>query len=486
MTKYLLSLLSLLLLLSSAPAFADYPLQPRVETYATRAGSPQYTSKQAACDYGYSLYAGSDKAAIGTWVVSGNTCIGSKQAYTMAAISITLSSSCPYGGTANATTCVGADMPPPPPPTCTGGVRAVYKYKVTSATGADLGPHGTTASDGNSCQVSLDAVRDCYQNVDHSVDKSQWCYYDTLSTGSQSKSSDYPADRTGGVATQTENADANSAATPRVNAPPQKAIQGQCYTGMVQAGVDSDGTPICMGSGTQPPPGAAATPKPTVITAPTVTIQNADGSSTTQTTTTTKNADGSSTTTVDKITTAPDGTKTVDQTKQTSSNTAGNPGTATPATPDAPDLCAKNPTLTICRNSSVSGTCGAIACNGDAVQCATLRAAALMQCQQAKDITDAAASPLNSLGSAASGGNDPSKGTFPSAANATVVQAGSLSADGWLGGGACFADKTFVVQGRSFVVPLSKTCDYLLALRYGLMALAGLVSFRMLSGAILT
>lgn len=111
----------------------------------------------------------------------------------------------------------------------------------------------------------------------------------------------------------------------------------------------------------------------------------------------------------------------------------------------------------------------------------------MIQCKQQADSDEIKASSAASLGAAMAAGNDPSKALFPLVGNATIVQApSSLDNSGWLGGGSCFADKSVVVLGKTIVLPFSKGCDALLVLRYALMVAAALVSFKILSGAILT
>ena len=110
-----------------------------------------------------------------------------------------------------------------------------------------------------------------------------------------------------------------------------------------------------------------------------------------------------------------------------------------------------------------------------------------MECKGRADEDAVKASASFGLGTSAMAGTDPLKSTFPTVAGASIVQAPStLDASGWLGGGACFSDKTITVQGKSVLIPLSKYCDYLLTFRYALMAVAALVSFKILSGAVLT
>ena len=259
--------------------------------------------------------------------------------------------------------------------------------------------------------------------------------------------------------------------------------QNKCPAGSVPSGLDRSGMTICMGNspaGTPP-----AVPK-TTTTAPTVTTTAPDGKTTATSATTVTNTDGSKTVTTTTTVTAPDGVKSVtvasdttkpDGTKGVDDNTKADPKS---------DLCKQNPALAVCRNSQVVGTCKAIACEGDAIQCATLKQAAEMNCRAQDDVDVLKASPLTTLGGAVAAGTDPIKSTLPTVGNgANIAMPSSLDGSGWLGGGACFADKTMVVQGRTILIPLSKSCEYLIVLRYVMMIVALLVSFKILSGAII-
>ncbi|RZI42473.1 hypothetical protein EGT07_14815 [Herbaspirillum sp. HC18] len=95
--------------------------------------------------------------------------------------------------------------------------------------------------------------------------------------------------------------------------------------------------------------------------------------------------------------------------------------------------------------------------------------------------------PLTRLGSSVVAGNDPDFDKLPSLSNGQTVDLSSKSLDssGWLGGGSCFADKRISVLNQSILIPLSQVCDYLIGLRYALMVVAALVSFRIVSGTIL-
>lgn len=260
---------------------------------------------------------------------------------------------------------------------------------------------------------------------------------------------------------------------------PNSSSDGKCPAGTVAGGQDSRGMTICIGTAKPPAPPVVKTEKPPVTTS------NPDGGSTTTQESTSSNADGSATTTTTTTVTAPDGTKTVTVSTNTTPKPAGGAGIEDKPE-DKSDLCKQNPHLTICKNSQVVGQCAEVSCTGDAIQCATLRAAAAMECKAREEVKEMQASPYYALGQAAAAGNDPLKNSFPTVANAKTVQLpGSLDGSGWLGGGAPFPDKTFVVQGQTVTIPFASALQYLLILRYALMVVALLVSFRILSGAVI-
>lgn len=314
-----------------------------------------------------------------------------------------------------------------------------------------------------------------------------YCMWMVQRTGERWSGTEAPGD---GGSTVPEKPSEPPVASPPIK-PPSPSAPDICKTcvpcpkGTVQAGIGPDGVPMCVGTGTNPPPPPSPPP---VKTTPPVTTTNPDGSTTTTTTTTQTNADGSTSTTTHVVTKAPDGSTTTSGGTVVSATPAGKAGHHDDPTGDADknNFCKQNPTLAVCRDSTVSGTCGEISCTGDAVQCATLRAAAAMECKQRKEEDALKDSSLHSLGQAAAGGVDPQGDTLPAVKNAAVVQVPSMSGShGWLGAGAVFKDVSFTVQGHTVSVPLSKWTSYLEAFRYALMVVASLVSFRLLSGSIL-
>lgn len=258
-----------------------------------------------------------------------------------------------------------------------------------------------------------------------------------------------------------------------------------CPTGTVQGGVDSSGIPICIGTGTNPPDPVAT---PTTTTTPTVTKTNADGSTVATSISTQSNADGSTTTTTTTTTTAANGAVTVQKGSQTSLTPGGVAGKTDTPDVDKNNLCKQNPTLTICLNSTVSGTCGAVTCTGDAIQCATLRATAQMQCKQQADSDAIAALPATGVGTALMAGNDPMAAQIQNQikGDSADMSKSTLDQTGFIGGGACIPDKTFTVSGKSITVSFSSLCENIQPLRYVIMSCAFLVAYLMVSRSVIS
>lgn len=374
--------------------------------------------------------------------------------------------------------CVAAPPLPPNPCALKNGDTFTGTYHVGTekadgtSDGSGFSPfdHGGYGSDGM-CEVLYTSVDGCYGIP---PDKKLYCTY----TGTYTGASRTPSPENGPPPVTPP--DGNT--KPQVSPPMGPTPSGKCPLGTVQSGVDSAGTAICMGTGTKPKPPAPPPPKiETSKSEPTP-----DGGTKQTDTVIVKNSDGSSTTTTTTTTTAPDGTKTTNVDKNTSAGTSGAPGKDESNKEDEKfDLCKQNPMLTICRNSSVSGTCGEITCEGDAIQCSTLRAAAAMQCKQKSDEEALKASPLAAKGQAAIDGTD--LAGLPKPGNGQIVNIGSglQTSQGWLGNGAAFDDVTITVQGKQILVPLSKWSGYLVSLRYVMMIIASLISFRILGSAIL-
>jgi hypothetical protein len=241
---------------------------------------------------------------------------------------------------------------------------------------------------------------------------------------------------------------------------------------------------MCIGTGTDPKNKPPSPPK--VETEKTETSE--DGTKTTTKTETTKNSDGSETVVKTVTITKPDGTKEVSQDKTTTKTPSNAPGKDDSKQDDEKyDLCKQNPHLTICQNSSVAGKCGEISCMGDAIQCATLRAAAAMQCQQQKDLEDLAKAPGLGLGNAIAQGSDPMQGAIENALKGTEIDLSkpSLDASGFVGAGACLAPITMTVVGRPVTASFDTVCQNIQPLRYAIMACAYILVYLLVSRSIL-
>jgi hypothetical protein len=252
------------------------------------------------------------------------------------------------------------------------------------------------------------------------------------------------------------------------------STNGACPSGTVAMGQDPYGMTICQGKTTAP---SAQSPTSNV-TGASSTVTNSDGSTTTTQTSTSLNADGSTTTTVKTTTTGTDGSTKVSTTSSTGNTPSGSQGTQdNPNTQN--DLCKLHPELNICQNSQVQGTCGTITCTGDAIQCATLRAAAQMQCQQQQDEANIAAMKETTLGNSIMAGSDPMQAQIAANQAGTSVDlsnpGANMDSNGFLAAGSCLADRSINVLGRSVTISFSKLCPALGTARQVIIAIASLI-----------
>lgn len=361
----------------------------------------------------------------------------------------------------------------PAAPTCATGTAkesAIYQGMKDPVTGGIVGGNYAFPTTVDGCMIRVTSLKGCVSQTDGKV----FCTY--RYTVNQSA----PTGTNGVVS-----AGPPSGALKEEIATGTAAANGEgCPAGTVSTGISASGMVQCAGTGTNPASASTGSP---VTTKPPVTTTNPDGSSTVKTDTITTNKDGSTTTTTSQVTTMSDGTKTTSTSAVTGAASNGTSGT-----PDAKvgedkngSLCKLHPELNICKNSTFSGTCGEIACTGDAIQCGILRAAAAKACEEKTDRDALNQAGYKTLGDKLLAGTDPATG-LPSKTNAAQVQMpGSLDNSGWLGGGACFPDKQFSIRGYSITLSFTKACEPLIAFRYALMIIALLVSFRMLSGTIL-
>lgn len=365
--------------------------------------------------------------------------------------------------------------PDPPPQTCPYINGTKFTFHLTDGTGPKGAAFPTNPSPfpqtSDECYLTgPPEVKNCYAYpLDDKTDQFA-CTYEGVSNGQNVDRTQAP-----GRALSPEQADEQ-----RKDVPQKDGNDSGCPKGTVNVGLNSDGIPRCQGTGTDPKNKPPSLPK--VETEKTETAD--DGTKTTTKTETITNSDGSQTVVKTVTVVKPDGTKQTNQDKTTTDKPAGGPGKDDSQKDDEKyDLCKQNPNLTICQNSSVAGKCGEISCTGDAIQCATLRAAAAMQCKQQTDEEALKASPLNAIGQAAINGTG--LDAFPNPGNGQIVNLPSLQSQGWLGNGSAFEDVSVSIQGQEVLVPLSKWSQYLLPFRFIMMIIASLISYKILSGAIL-
>lgn len=143
-------------------------------------------------------------------------------------------------------------------------------------------------------------------------------------------------------------------------------------------------------------------------------------------------------------------------------------------TKDTPQkaFCEENPNLSICKTSSVGGSCGSFSCTGDAIQCAIARASFDSRCEffnPSGGLADEGASIL------ASGPGAPEE--HPINSPTTVDMSGGFTAtSNLIGSGSCPADLSVPVPGRAPLVigfaPLCGAAGWLGNLLVALTALA--------------
>lgn len=474
MRKPFISFIASCLLLVSGPALAE-------KVYVAASGKTGETQRGfgatplAACTalagiYGYPT----PKNA------SGGTCWMAGTGGVMGTYQLTTLTDCPAGQVRD-----GLGKCVAPEPKC--GVPAGQQQTFTVASGtsksatADVPDAGTDSSGSGfptsspTCGIEKGSMGldRCYSQTSATGGKNFFCTYTGTSTG---------ADAPAGAPSEGKPAEGESTSPAKASGPADSS--GNCPKGTVQAGMDMGGTPICMGTGTNPGGNGTNSPKDERPTTGTTTKSTDEQGNEVETQTTTRsNSDGSTTTTTTKTITTPDGGQMVSGETTTSATPGGKQGVPDP---DTKDFCTQHPELTACKNSSVSGSCGTIACTGDAIQCATLQQAAALRCAKDEDDKALKASGAYTLGQQVMSGADPLAESLPTSKNGISIAVPSLDSSGWLGGGQCFPDKSFSVQGQTVTIPFSQACSILVALRYALMVAASLVAFKILRGAFLS
>lgn len=287
-------------------------------------------------------------------------------------------------------------------------------------------------------------------------------YYRVTATG--------PMEHVGSECTETLDNTPEAPGTEPSDPPPD--TPGRCPRGTTQVGIESSGTPKCV---------AVSKPQSQDSSSATTKTTNPDGSTTETTTETTKNRDGSSTTKTTSTTTNGDGSKNSTTTVSTGNRPDGGEGKDDSSEGEKSDLCKKNPELTICTNSAVTTDCGKLSCDGDAIQCAIYRQQREAYCEAIKDTDE------RKLGNNMLKNTDPLKTKIEETMKGTEVDFSNQRFDqsGFLGGGACLADRSIQVAGRAIPVSFSTVCQNIIGLRAAIMACALIVAYMLVSRSVL-
>lgn len=121
-------------------------------------------------------------------------------------------------------------------------------------------------------------------------------------------------------------------------------------------------------------------------------------------------------------------------------------------------FCKENPTSALCKQSSFGGQCGAVTCEGDAVQCAIAADQYRRNCQW---FDDEAATQLATVGNAAITGQSRPDGHPANNPDAQSVSFSSAIDQSDRLGGGCPVDVAVNVAGKSVAIPFSSMCGNL-------------------------
>jgi len=124
--------------------------------------------------------------------------------------------------------------------------------------------------------------------------------------------------------------------------------------------------------------------------------------------------------------------------------------------------------------SSFGGQCDAVACEGDAIQCAIARDQYRRSCQLMDK--ESAESQLYAANKGKEGNQT---GSLPG--NETISLQGRIDTSDALGGGSCFGDLNITVWNQAVTLPLSSLCQYLAMLGNILVAVSMLMAARIVT-----
>lgn len=298
-----------------------------------------------------------------------------------------------------------------------------------------------------------DGGTDCLNNCTYSISVSVCA---TLTSGQGACVGSY-GNGTGASCSAASN---NSALTPEANC----MSQGKSF-------ISVGGVTSCVSAGSQ-----GSTPiktKDSSSSSSSGSTKDADGNTTgssssnsTSNSTATFNGDGTVIVVTTTEKTNEDGTKETKTETKTVSQTS---------------YCAENPTAAQCKaatDSDISGACDAVACKGDAIQCAIAKEQARRNCEWFKENATAKA-----LGEAMADGTDATPNPADSSNRETVNVQSSLDSSSPISA-SCFTDVTVTLLGQSVVLPVSDWCPFFEALGYIFLALSYMAALRIVAGVI--
>lgn len=207
---------------------------------------------------------------------------------------------------------------------------------------------------------------------------------------------------------------------------------------------------------------------PPIVTKEAPKTQDATTKDATGATTSSTGSTGTKTTTVNG-----DGTVT---TSTTTTNLDGSTGSAN-KTEGKDSFCTENPQSPICKNSIFVGNCTAFVCDGDAIQCAMAKEQHSRNCAFFDTPT-----PLSELGQSVLDGVDPKQAEIDAAMGSDPVdingEFNAKSSAGWLGGAGDLPPVSFSAMGSTFTLDTSLLSDFMRAIGYVFVAVAGVIAVR--------
>lgn len=121
-------------------------------------------------------------------------------------------------------------------------------------------------------------------------------------------------------------------------------------------------------------------------------------------------------------------------------------------------FCKQNPESSLCKKSSFGGSCGAVTCEGDAIQCAIAADQYKRNCEW---FDDPAAAQLATVGNAAITGQARPDGHPANSADSQSVSFQTVIDQTDRLGGGCPVDVSVSIAGKSLAIPFSAMCDEL-------------------------